>query len=160
MSECCSVPAGECRLPQATQLSVCPHCHKKGKSVPTLTVKNLVRDHIRVSASGSYLLCRTPECDVVYFSDNGVFRKPDLKVRVGLKEQEDSAPLCYCFDYTRGDIRRDLEKHGATKIPERIKAEVQAGFCACEAKNPSGTCCLGEINRAITEAKNLASLTR
>jgi hypothetical protein len=90
---------------------------------------------------------------VVYFGAGEVFRKPDIKVRVGLKEQEDPVPLCYCFDYTRADLRRDIEEHGRTEIPARIKAEVQAGFCACEVKNPAGTCCLGEITQAIQEAK-------
>ena len=72
---------------------------------------------------------------------------------MGIKEREDPVPLCYCFDYTRADIRRSIEKSGKSEIPERIKTEVQAGFCACEVKNPSGSCCLGEIGRAIQESK-------
>jgi hypothetical protein len=90
---------------------------------------------------------------VVYFAAGGIFRKPDVKVRIGLKEQEDPVPLCYCFDYARADVWRDIEEHGRTEIPARIKAEVQRGFCACEVKNPAGTCCLGEIARAIQEAR-------
>jgi NAD(P)H-nitrite reductase large subunit len=95
---------------------------------------------------------------VVYFAAGGVFRKPDVKVRVGLKEQGDPVPLCYCFDYTRADVQRDIEERGRTEIPARIKAEVQAGFCACEVRNPAGTCCLGEITRAIQEAKRAVPL--
>jgi hypothetical protein len=108
-----------------------------------------VRDHTRVSASASFSYCRTASCDVVYFSSEATFRKPDLKVRVGIKETEDPVPLCYCFDYTREDVFRDIEASGNTSLPDRIKAEVQAGFCACEVKNPSGSCCLGDITRAI-----------
>jgi hypothetical protein len=38
-------------------------------------------------------------------------------------------------------------------MPERITGEVEAGRCACEVKNPSGACCLGEVNKAVKEAK-------
>ena len=149
MSDCCG-PGKEaaCALPQSRP-GFCPACGAKGRSVSTLTVKSLVRDHTRVPASDTYLFCRTADCEVVYFSDQAVFRKPDLKVRVGIKESEDPVPLCYCFDYTRADVRRELEDLGTSSIPERIKTEVQAGFCACEVKNPSGNCCLGDIAHAI-----------
>jgi hypothetical protein len=124
-----------------------------------LTVKSLVRDHTRVPAGIFYSFCRTVGCDVVYFSDQVVFTKLDLRVRVGTKETADPIPLCYCFDYSREDIRRDIDATGQTSILEEIKAEVQGGFCACEVKNPSGTCCLGDITRAIQEAKKRAAET-
>ncbi len=160
MSECCSTSKADiCSIP-AAKPGFCPACGKKGKSVATLTVKSLVRDHTRVARSGSYSFCRTPDCDVVYFSDVTTFRKPDLKVRVGIKETEDPIPLCYCFDYSRADIRRDIEKLGSTKIPDEIKAEIEAGFCACEVKNPSGSCCLGDITRAVQEVRARSAVSR
>ena len=149
---CCSTTRnGACSLPVKPQ--PCPSCGKKGKAVAVLTAKSLVRDHRRVPASASYSFCRTANCEVVYFSDQAVFKKPDLKVRVGVKETTDPIPLCYCFDYSREDVHRDIESKGSTPIVEAIKAEVQAGFCACEVKNPSGACCLGDITRAIQEAQ-------
>lgn len=155
MSECCSTAKeGTCSI-VAAKPGFCPACGKQGKSVATLTVKSLVRDHTRVARSGSYRFCRTPDCDVVYFSADGTFRKPDLKVRVGIKETEDPVPLCYCFDYSRTDIQGDIEKLGTTKIPDEIRVEIEAGFCACEVKNPSGVCCLGEINRVVQAAKSI-----
>jgi len=157
MSGCC---ADHCETPAvAPGLGVCPLCGKKGKAVSLLTVKSLVKDHTRV-APGAYLFCRTPDCEAVYFSPEAVFRKADLKVRAGVKETEDPVPLCYCFDYTRADVRRDIEETGATDILERIKAEVKAGYCACEVKNPSGDCCLGDITRAIQDAKALVAASR
>lgn len=143
----------------ARGVGVCPECGKKGKPVATLTVKSLVRGHTRVTP-GSYLFCRTPDCDVVYFSEAVGLRKSDVKVRVGLKESKDPVPLCYCFDYSRADIRKDVEERDSTGILERIKAEVKAGYCACEVKNPSGDCCLGDITRAIQEARALAAASR
>lgn len=153
MSDCCQpTKDGTCSL-SAAEPGVCPSCGKKGKSVAVLTVKSLVRDHTRVPASASFSFCRTVDCDVVYFSDQAMFTKPDVKVRVGIKETADPIPLCYCFEYSREDIRRDIDGTGTTSVLEEIKAEVQGGFCACEVKNPSGTCCLGDITRAIHEAK-------
>jgi len=158
MSEsCCStLKDGACAFPTGKP-GACPSCGKKGKPVAVLTVKSLVRDHTRVPSSVSYSFCRTTECDVVYFSDQAVFRKPDLKVRVGIKETADPVPLCYCFDYSREDVRRHIESTGRTTILEEIKAEVQSGFCACEVKNPSGACCLGDVTRAIQEAEEHAT---
>ncbi len=156
-STCCSTDeGGACALPTAKP-GFCPACVAKGRAVATLTVKSLVRDHARVPADASFSFCRTPECDVVYFSDAALFYKQDVKVRVGLKETEEPVPLCYCFDYSRADIRRDVEETGNTEIPARIKAEVQGGFCACEVKNPAGVCCLGAITRAVQQATSSLS---
>jgi hypothetical protein len=88
----------------------------------------------------------------VYFSDSVSFYKSDIKVRVGFKEQQDPIPLCYCFDYTRADLSSDVALRGETDIPDRVKAEVERGFCACDVKNPSGACCLGDLTRAIPSA--------
>ncbi len=153
MSDCCSSDSGAaCSLPE-TKPGFCPLCGSKGKSVSTLTVKSLARDHTKVATVADYSLCRNPDCAAVYFSGEIVFTKRDVKVRVGIKEREDPIPVCYCFGYSRQDIRRDIEKHGRTEILSRIKAEVQGGFCACEVKNPAGTCCLGDITRAVQEIR-------
>src|SRR5882724_1566564 len=159
MSNCCeTTKEGTCSLPTGKP-EICPSCGKKGKPVAVLTVKSLVRDHTRAPASVCYSFCRTFDCEVVYFSDQSVFTKPDVKVRVGIKETADPIPLCYCFDYSRGNIRRDIKVAGMTSVLEEIKAEVQGGFCACEVKNPSGTCCLGDITRAIQEEKKRSAET-
>lgn len=159
MAGCCSsTKENTCSIPRS-ELEVCPSCGKKGKSVPVLTVKSLVRDHTRVLTAVRYSFCRTSDCEVVYFSNQAVFTKPDLKIRVGIKETTGRIPLCYCFDYSREDICRDIEATGETSVLEEIKTEVQGGFCACEVKNPSGTCCLGDITRAIQEAKKRAAET-
>ncbi len=154
MSNCCARTRDRsCSLPRS-EPGLCPACGQKGKSVATLTVKNLVGDHGRVIAAASYSFCRTKDCDVVYFSDRGVFHKTDIKVRIGTKEEDDPIPLCYCFGYTRENVRTDIERRGSTEIPDRIKAEIQGGFCACEVKNPSGDCCLGNVMKAIQDVQN------
>lgn len=46
--------------------------------------------------------------------------------------------ICYCFEYTAEDIRRDYAAHGHSTILDRIKAERALGDCQCGAKNPKG----------------------
>jgi hypothetical protein len=45
-----------------------------------------------------------------------------------------------------------------------ITQEVKAGRCACEVKNPAGSCCLGDVARvlqaAVTELKTNARRER
>jgi len=36
---------------------------------------------------------------------------------------------------------------GKSTVARRIMVEVEAGRCACEVKNPSGKCCLGDVTR-------------
>jgi len=100
----------------------------------------------------AYYFCEAPDCDVVYFplnSDEPSFRRSDLLVRVGLKETEDPVPVCYCFGFTRKDIWDEITQAGRSTIAELIKVEVRAGNCACEVKNPSGKCCLGNVARVV-----------
>lgn len=156
MSRCCASTAEAACAGSGSAPGACPVCAAKAKSVATLTVKSLVRDHTRVAPDQAYWFCRTRDCEVIYFSDKTVFRKAELKVRVGLKERAGPIPLCYCFGYDREDVKRDIEAHGTSQIPDRIKAEVAAGFCACEVKNPAGTCCLGELKRAVKELEGEA----
>ena len=100
-----------------------------------------------------YRFCPDPSCDLVYFDREAgsVFHKHDLSIRVGLKETESPIPVCYCFGLTVADLRNDIASRGVTDVLASITAEVRAGHCACEVKNPEGSCCLGNVSRAITE---------
>jgi hypothetical protein len=79
------------------------------------------------------------------------FRREDLVVRVGAKETTDPIPICYCFGFTRQDIWDEIGSTEKSTVAERIMAEVEAGHCACEVKNPSGKCCLGDVTRAAKD---------
>jgi len=52
-----------------------------------------------------------------------------------------------CFGFTRKNIQDEIAERGRSAIGERITAEVKAGNCACEVKNPSGKCCLGSVTQ-------------
>jgi hypothetical protein len=122
--------------------------------VDALTVKSLVRKLPLGMPNTQYYFCDAPDCELVYFAldtEAPRFRREDLVVRVGAKETADPIPICYCFGFTRQDIRDEIGGTGKSTVAERIKAEVEAGHCACEVKNPSGKCCLGDVTRAAKD---------
>lgn len=129
----------------------CPRCNSVGSPVSQKTVQAiLVPDAAAAFPSASARFCRTQTCEVLYYAaDGAVAEKSAARVRVGLKESEDPVPLCYCFGFSRADVRKELEQSGTSTIPARITAEVQARRCSCEVKNPAGVCCLGEVNKAV-----------
>jgi hypothetical protein len=88
---------------------------------------------------------------VVYFGSGGVFAREDLRVPVFQKEPPGARTVCYCFALTEEDIRRELTTTGHSLAGERITQLVKDDRCACEVRNPQGTCCLGNI-AAVTKA--------
>ncbi len=149
MSECCSV-----KPTKWPAVMACPASGGRSKQVDLLTVRSLVRRLPLAMPPTAYYFCEEPSCDVVYFPSDPkapVFRRSDLLVRVGTKEAEDSVPVCYCFGFTRQDIWDETRQTGRSTVAERITAEVKAGNCACEVKNPSGKCCLGNVTRTVKD---------
>jgi hypothetical protein len=47
--------------------------------------------------------------------------------------------ICYCFNYTRGDIEQDLMQNRRSLILEKITAAKRLGDCMCAVKNPKGS---------------------
>ncbi len=149
---------GCCALPHEGNPPACPKNGEATKPVGRKTLDSLLTTEAKASLLPQpYYFCAASDCDVVYVSAlaDHLITKDQLTVRVGVKEKEDPVPLCYCFTYERATIRADIISSGETDIPKRIAARVKAGECRCEETNPSGTCCLGSIYRAIQEAKAL-----
>lgn len=101
--------------------------------------------------SPEHRFCPTPECSVVYFGSGGGFAREDLTVPVFQKEPPGARTVCYCLALTEEDIGRELTKTGHSLAGERVRQLVKDDCCACEVKNPQGTCCLGNI-AAVTRA--------
>ena len=169
--DCCEVPrplaeasgAAQPGPAATTDRRRCPTSGTVGFKVDLITVKALLNAAGLQRLDGrAYRFCPAPDCDVVYFdSDAGsVFRKSHLTVRVGQKEHSDPIPICYCFGYTAADIRRDLALRDTTDIPAIITEQVKAGHCACEVKNPQGSCCLGNVSRLVKSVRSDASASR
>lgn len=114
--------------------------------------------HLELVNKPGFLFCRSKDCDVVYFQPDGdCLRKSDVRGRVGLKETENPVPICYCFGFTEAMVVEEIRNTGKCTIPQRNTAEVKAGNCACEIRNPQGSCCLGNVTAAVKQATKAAA---
>ncbi|OFV85732.1 MAG: hypothetical protein A2V74_10655 [Acidobacteria bacterium RBG_16_70_10] len=141
MSDCCKVESGEAGSP-----THCPECGRSGREVERITVKAMLRPQAlaRLSAP-EHRFCATASCPVVYFGRGEVFRRADVLVPVFQKEPSGNRTVCYCFAVTEEDVRREVGASGRATSADRITELVKAGRCACEVRNPQGSCCLGNI---------------
>jgi len=132
---------------------LCPVAGRAGRRVPSITVRGLVRNPATSDgAEVGWFYCDLADCDVVYFEPGGrVIRKEELTVRVGAKEKEPPRTLCYCFGHTVEEIREEIERTGRCTVAASIRGRIRAGECRCELVNPSGSCCLGEVERVVRE---------
>lgn len=106
-------------------------------------------------APGNHYFCGSGSCPVVYFGGGAVFRREDVVVPVFQKEAEGQRTVCYCFQIAEDQVRREVEAAGASASAERIKALVQSDRCACEVRNPQGTCCLGNLTAVVRSVQGL-----
>lgn len=146
MSDCC------CPAPvQAADRPKCGTCSGRGILVDLHTVKALLTETAMCDLNAAvFYFCAEPACPTVYFASDGQrFVTTDLRVAVWQKEPEGSRMVCYCFGENEADIRRELERDGATKAVERVRAHIAARRCACEVRNPRGACCLGDVTAAV-----------
>src|SRR6266446_5166478 len=129
----------------------CSSCNDQGRPVSRKTVLLMLKPELLEQAMhGSYSFCSARDCSIVYFEDKGSqhFTVDDLRIRVGLKVNDDPIPLCYCFGFDESHIRGEISTTGKTTIPARVSNLIREGQCACDSRNPSGMCCLGEVNKA------------
>lgn len=111
-----------------------------------------------VAPRQDYRLCRDLECPTVYYGDQGArYGVDDMHVAPGFKISGPEGLVCYCFMHSRGEIETELRTDGETTVPQRITAEIKAGNCACEVRNPAGRCCLGEVNQAVATIRERLS---
>lgn len=148
MSDCCSVTEPPLEAPER-----CPECGRVGRRVELMTLKALLRpqDLARRSAP-EHRFCPSASCRVVYFGLGEVFRREHVLVPVFQKEPAGDRTICYCFAVSEGDIRSEIQATGGATAVERITALVKSERCACEVRNPQGTCCLGNLTAAVKAA--------
>jgi len=112
-------------------------------------------------AHSEFSLCPSNSCEAVYFADGGiVLEQKDIRVPVYWKDPGIDVPLCYCFSHTRRSIAEQVAATGASSAFAAVSAAVRAGECACDVKNPSGTCCLGDVRqyeRALVARREIAA---
>ena len=125
-------------------------CPARGRPVTVRTMLLMLKpEFFDQLGDRQYRFCASPDCPVVYFSDDRRFTIDDLRIRVGLKAKDDPVPLCYCFGLSEEDVREEIRTQGRTTILDRLKSLVKDGMCACEERNPSGACCLGGVARVV-----------
>jgi len=130
----------------------CSSCNSQGRPVSRKTVLLMLKPELLERAMhGNYSFCSARDCSIVYFEDTGSqqFTVDDLRIRVGLKVKGDPIPVCYCFGFDEKHIRDEIEQTGNTSVPERVSRLIREGLCACDDSNPSGMCCLGELNKTV-----------
>lgn len=140
---CNNTPNNEARCPTNQQI---------GKVVDSITLKSLLALPLDVLRPTEYRFCRTPDCPTVYYSADGsqVFQEKDLREKVYQKHQQDVASfICYCFQHTVGSIRAEIKQTGTSTVAEQINSGIHAGLCACDIRNPQGSCCLGNVRQVI-----------
>jgi hypothetical protein len=122
------------------------HQRNGRRAVPLDTVAALSR---RTPTDTAYVLCEEPDCEVVYLGAEGdAIAAGELVVRPGFKSRGDEALLCYCFEVPRGDLRRAAERGDEAAVPREIRRRMAEGQCRCRVTNPSGRCCLADVEKA------------
>ena len=153
----CELPAGNFqRPPRAT--NACPVCGERGKPIQGQTVKTLLSISLREVQDFDYLFCKTQTCPVVYFSPGGeqTLTVEQVRERVYQKEPDgEEVFVCYCFRHTVGGLRA-ASPESRTAILNDINTGINAGQCACDLRNPQGSCCLGNVRGLIKKFEALA----
>ena len=124
---------------------------KQQRRVDTITLKHWLQTPLIPKLdSGPYYFCNTPDCHVVYFSEDKTqfFERHHLRDRVSIKEVNGPRMVCYCFGITREMICQEIMETGEVAFAFWVEKEVKEGNCACEIRNPSGRCCLRELKEA------------
>ena len=135
MSDCCS---NSCVTGTHRNKYRCPVNGKEYTGVSEKTIMHHIKEPWHWQGkSQSYYFCDDPECDVVYFGkDDSVINKSEVRTHVGIKEKSANSLVCYCFGVTSDEANNNPEAKAF--LIEKTKEHV----CECEARNPSGKCCL------------------
>lgn len=157
VESCCApVIAGNGAKSADAQTNRCPACGQKGKKVDSITLKAMLNVSLLALRDVPYLFCRAPDCPVVYFSADSsqIFTKDQIRAPVHQKEPGDeTVPVCYCFRHSPATIRAEWLATDSSTVIEEINNGIKAGQCACEIRNPQGSCCLGNVSQVVKQVE-------
>lgn len=154
---CCATDSScATKPPTAAQVQHCPVCGRKGKPVG-MTVKAMLAVSLHeIQPDSTYRFCATPSCPIVYFANDGEqrFTEAQLRERVYQKHPDDNDVfVCYCFRHTPSSIQAELLATGQSTAVETVTQGVKAHQCACELRNPQGSCCLGNLSETVKRVR-------
>ena len=153
-SEVCELPSTTVQRKSKPEI-FCPKCNKKGKFVQGQTVKALLSVSLLSVQNTEYYFCRTQSCPVVYFNTDGesTFTTSQLRERVYQKEPNaDDVFVCYCFKHSVAEICNASPEARVSMVND-INTGIQANKCACDLRNPQGSCCLGNIRGLMKQTE-------
>jgi hypothetical protein len=130
----------------------CPVNGNKGKRVPTITLKSLLKPRAleTLNPEFNYFFCDSMDCSVVYFNQQGqIFLTDEVKVPVYQKDRGEQVPVCYCFNWTRDRILQEIQQTNHSTAESSIRTHIKAGRCGCEVNNPQGSCCLANVRQEV-----------
>jgi hypothetical protein len=119
--------------------------------VEATTLKAMLNLPLDVLRNVEYRFCADPNCPTVYYSADGLqtFSESNVREPVYQKRPTDTDVfVCYCFRHTVGEIRAD-----GARVFEGISRKVKNGLCACDLRNPQGSCCLGNVNQLVKQTR-------
>jgi hypothetical protein len=152
--ECCSVGSSRSETKVQAVGGACPTNGKIGKLIDNITLKAILAKPLTELRNVEYRFCKDPDCPTVYYSVDGLqaFTESDLRERVYQKHPQDKDVfVCYCFQYSVGDVLSERQI-----VVDEINTGIRADQCACDIRNPQGSCCLGNVNRIVKRAEALA----
>jgi len=116
---------------------------------------------LRAVRDVKYLFCRTQTCFIVYFSADGEQTFTVEQVREPVYQKEPDAQdvfICYCFRHTVGELRA-ASPEARSVLVDDINTGINAQQCACDLRNPQGSCCLGNVRGMIKKLEKPAFAT-
>lgn len=123
-------------------LGQCSKCQSKGKKIALKRIFNHVNDISSLKNGVEYFICKTPACEVVYFSIKNEFLTTQLNKEVGYKNSSSKeASVCYCYNIKKYEINANTIEQIQTKMSETP--------CACESRNVYASCCQKEIKKLL-----------
>jgi hypothetical protein len=116
MSDCCSSSSCDSNYPKKQR---CPGNGKEYSEVSARTIAHHIKDAWAWQSSGHrYFFCDDPDCEIVYFSDNGsTILKSQLRTHVGLKELTDNTS-CAIALASRRQIFLPIQRRGTLLLPK------------------------------------------
>lgn len=132
----------------------CPTNRQVGKAVDALTLKAMLAVPLTEMQSSDYLFCDDPSCPTVYYSadEKQFFDEWAMREKVFQKHpHSEEVFICYCFRHTVASIRAEMEETGTSTVIDAINQGIQDGKCACDIRNPQGSCCLGNVRAAVKQ---------
>jgi hypothetical protein len=143
-------------MSKETPQNACNQCGETGRAVSRqMVVHHVKSEKLSSITDEEYKFCSSPNCAVVYYAASGqIYTVDDVRESVTSKTTGDARPLCYCFGFTEGFARQEIAQTGESSVFKQVSQFIKEKLCVCEIRNPSGVCCLGEINKTL---KRLAS---